>query len=215
MVAVAGEQSSSRWVALAAGGAVAIGAALLFREFSTRGDTRRRLAGGRGVNVEESVTINRPAAEVYRFWRNFENLPTFMRHLESVAMREEGISHWVASGPAGSTVEWDARIINEVDGQLIAWQSLPPSTIATAGSVHFDETAHGTRVRVRLQYSPPAGKLGAAIAYLFGEEPRQQIYEDMRRFKQLLETGEISTTEGQSSGRSTPATTNNVTGAHE
>jgi uncharacterized membrane protein len=203
-------------MALAAGGAVAVGAALLFRELSTRGDTRKRLSGARGINVEESVTINRPAAEVYRFWRNFENLPIFMRHLESVALREAGLSHWVAKGPAGTTVEWDARIINEVDGQLIAWQSVPPSTIATAGSVHFDETAHGTRVRVRMQYSPPAGKLGAAIAYFFGEEPRLQIYEDLRRFKQLLETGEIATTDGQPSGRSAQsAATNHVMGVQE
>jgi uncharacterized membrane protein len=201
MAAITGEQFDNKWVALAAGSAIALGAALLYRELSTRGDTRRRLGGSRGVHVEESVTINRPAADVYRFWRDFENLPTFMRHLESVSMREEGLSHWVAKGPAGTTVSWDARIINELDNRLIAWQSVPPSTIATAGSVNFDETAHGTRVRVRFQYSPPAGKLGAAVAYVFGEEPRRQVYEDLRRFKQLMETGEIPTTEGQPSGR--------------
>ena len=154
-------------------------------------DTRARLGGGRGTHVDETVTINRPIAEVYRFWRNFENLPTFMRHLELVAVREEGISHWVAKGPAGVTVEWDARIIHDVDNKVIGWQSLEGSEIATAGSVGFDETEHGTRVRVHLQYSPPAGKLGSAIARLFGEEPSQQIREDLRRFKALLETGEI------------------------
>ena len=152
-------------------------------------DTRARLGGRRGTNVDESVTINRPIAEVYRFWRNFENLPRFMRHLELVAMREAGVSHWVARGPAGTTVEWDARIINEVDNKLIGWQSLEGSTISTAGSVHFDETDDGTTVRVRLQYSPPAGKLGSAVAWLFGEEPSQQIREDLQRFKTLLETG--------------------------
>lgn len=164
-------------------------------------DTRHQLGGGRGVHVEDSVTINRPLAEVFRFWRNFENLPKFMRHLESVSMREEGISHWVARGPAGTTVEWDARIINEVDNKVIGWQSLEGSTISTAGSVNFDETPHGTRVRVHLQYNPPAGKLGAAVARLFGEEPTVQVREDLRRFKALLETGEIPTTEGQPSGR--------------
>lgn len=164
-------------------------------------DTRGRLGGRRGTNVDEAVTINRPVAEVYRFWRNFENLPRFMRHLEAVSLREAGISHWVAKGPAGTTVEWDARIINEVDNKLIGWQSLEGSTVSTAGSVKFDETARGTTVRVRLQYSPPAGKLGSTVAWLFGEEPSQQIREDLRRFKALLETGEIPTTVGQPSGR--------------
>ncbi len=164
-------------------------------------DTRHKLGGRRGIHVEEAVTINRPIAEVYRFWRNFENLPTFMQHLESVAVREEGISHWVARAPAGMKVEWDARIINEVDNKVIGWQSLEGSTIATAGSVHFDETERGTRVRVNLQYSPPGGKLGAAVAWLFGEEPTTQVREDLRRFKALLETDEIPTTAGQPSGR--------------
>jgi uncharacterized membrane protein len=150
-------------------------------------DTRHKLGGDRGIHVEESVVINRPVAEVYRFWRNFENLPKFMQHLESVAMREEGISHWVAKGPGGMNVEWDARIINEVDNKVIGWQSLEGSMISTAGSVHFDETGPGTRVRVHLQYSPPGGKLGAAIARLLGEDPSAQVREDLRRFKSLLE----------------------------
>ena len=164
-------------------------------------DTRRRLGGRRGIHVEESVTINRPVAEVFRFWRDFENLPRFMRHLESVAVREEGISHWVATGPGGRTVEWDARIINEIENKLLAWQSLEGSAVATAGSVRFDETEHGTRVSVKLQYSPPAGKLGAAVAWLTGEEPHIQVREDLRRFKALLEAGEIPTVDGQTSGR--------------
>jgi len=164
-------------------------------------DTRRRLGGRRGIHVDESVTINRPVNEVYRFWRNFENLPQFMQHLESVAVREAGISHWVAKGPGGRTVEWDARIINEVENKVIGWQSLEGSSIATAGSVHFDQTDRGTRVHVKLQYSPPAGKLGAAFAWLTGEEPRIQVRDDLRRFKSLLEAGEIPTVDGQSSGR--------------
>jgi uncharacterized membrane protein len=166
-------------------------------------DTRQQLGGRRGIHVEQSVTINKPVAEVFRFWRNFENLPKFMEHLRSVAVREEGISHWVAKGPAGTSVEWDARIINEIDNKLIAWQSLEGSTIATAGSVNFDVTEHGTRIRVHLQYNPPGGRVGAAVARLFGEEPHQTIREDLRRFKRLLETGEIPTTEGQTSGRRT------------
>jgi uncharacterized membrane protein len=127
--------------------------------------------------------------QVYRFWRNFENLPKFMKHLDAVAMREAGVSHWVARGPAGTKVEWDARIINEIDNKLIGWQSLEGSMVSTAGSVNFRETYGGTDVRVHLQYNPPAGKLGAAVAWLFGEEPNVQIREDLQRFKHLMETG--------------------------
>jgi uncharacterized membrane protein len=150
-------------------------------------DTRERLGGTRGVHVEDAVTINRPISEVYRFWRNFENLPRFMNHLESVSVREGGVSHWVAKGPAGIPVEWDARIINEIENRLIGWQSLEGSTVATAGSVHFDETPRGTQVRVHFQYDPPAGKVGAAVARLFGEEPNVQVRDDLRRLKQILE----------------------------
>lgn len=164
-------------------------------------DTRAQLGGPRGIHVEESVTINRPLPELYRFWRNFENLPQFMQHLQSVSVREEGISHWVAKGPAGMRVEWDARIINEVDNKVIGWQSLEGSTVSTAGSVNFDEDPHGTRLTVHLQYNPPGGKLGAGIAKMFGEEPNQTIREDLRRLKQLMEAGEIATTVGQPSGR--------------
>jgi uncharacterized membrane protein len=163
--------------------------------FGTRADygsdTRQQLGGSAGIHVEESMTINKPVADVYRFWRNFENLPKFMNHLESVSQRDAGISHWVARGPAGMKVEWDARIINEIDNKLIGWQSLEGSDVSTAGSVNFRETSGGTEVRVHLQYNPPAGKLGAAVAWLFGEEPNAQIREDLNRFKQLMESGEI------------------------
>ncbi len=153
-------------------------------------DTRQRLGGTGGVHVDDTVTINRPVAEVYRFWRNFENLPQFMNHLESVSTREGGISHWVAKGPAGTKVEWDARIINEVENKVIGWQSLDHASVSSAGSVTFEEVpGGGTRVRVHFQYDPPAGKLGAAVARLFGEEPNVQVREDLRRFKQLMETG--------------------------
>jgi uncharacterized membrane protein len=164
-------------------------------------NTREQLGGSRGIHVEESISVMKPINEVYRFWRNFENLPQFMQHLESVSQREAGISHWVARGPGGTTVEWDARIINEVDNKVIGWQSLDGSTISTAGSVNFRETGHGTDVRVHLQYNPPGGKLGAAVAWMLGEEPTIQVREDLRRFKRLLETGEIPTVEGQTSGR--------------
>ena len=151
-------------------------------------DTRKRLGGSRGIHVEQAVTVMKPVSEVYRFWRNFENLPKFMQHLESVAEREEGISHWVAKGPAGMRVEWDARVINDIDDKVIGWQSLEGSMISTAGSVNFRDTGRGTDVRVHLQYNPPGGKLGAAIAWMLGEEPSIQVMEDLRRFKRLLES---------------------------
>ena len=158
---------------------------------------------GRGIKVEKSVTINRPPGELYRFWRNFENLPRFMNHLESVRVTGEGRSHWVAKAPAGSTVEWDAEIYNEKEGEMIAWRTLEGADVASAGSVHFEEApgGRGTLMRVVLKYDPPAGKLGAIIARLFGENPEQQIAEDLGRFKQLMETGEVATTEGQPSAR--------------
>ena len=152
-------------------------------------DTRQRLGGLRGIHVEDSVTIRRPLAEVFAFWRRLENLPRFMRHLASVNEHPNGTSHWVAKGPAGMQVEWDARIINELPNNLIAWQSLTGATVATAGSVHFTETRLGTTVRTRFQYDPPAGKLGAAVAALLGDDPAQSVREDLRRLKVVLENG--------------------------
>lgn len=185
------------WLPVAAAGAVA--AYALTRRHTPRAsgrgtgvladresDTRQELGGSAGVHVEESVVINRPVAEVYRFWRDFENLPRFMKHLDSVAVREAGVSHWVAKGPGGIKVEWDARIINEVHNKIIGWQSLEGSMISTAGSVHFDETAQGTRVTVHLQFSPPAGKLGAALARFAGSDPGRQVREDLHRLKELM-----------------------------
>jgi uncharacterized membrane protein len=144
---------------------------------------------GEGIKVERRVLVNRPVQEVYHFWRNFENLPRFMDHLESVTVLDENRSHWVAKAPAGAKVEWDATIHNEIENQLIAWRSLPGADVNNAGSVHFTETADGnqTEVRVVLSYEPPAGKLGAAVAKLLGEEPSQQVEDDLRRFKQVME----------------------------
>ncbi|HZB44266.1 MAG TPA: SRPBCC family protein [Pyrinomonadaceae bacterium] len=165
------------------------------------------VAGGRGVKVEKSVTINRPPEELYSFWRNFENLPRFMNHLESVRVTGGDRSHWVAKGPAGSTVEWDAEVYNEKENEMIAWRSLEGADVASAGSVHFTPAAagRGTVVRVVLKYDPPGGVIGATVAKLFGENPEQQIDEDLRRFKQVMESGEIATTAGQPSGRAASA----------
>ena len=161
---------------------------------------------GRGVKVEKSVTINRPPEELYRFWRNFDNLPQFMNHLESVTTSAGDRSHWVAKGPAGTSVEWDAEVYNDKPNEMIAWRSLEGSQVDNAGSVHFEPAAGGgTEVRVVLKYDPPAGKLGAAVARLFGESPAQQIEDDLNRLKQLIESGEVSTATDQTSGRAANA----------
>jgi uncharacterized membrane protein len=168
-----------------------------------RDDTQASLSGARGVNVEEVVTINASADELYLVWRTFEQLPRFMDHLVSVTCVDERRSRWVAKAPAGRQVQWDAEIINEIRGELIAWRTLDGSDVVSAGSVRFKPAAggRGTEVRVRLQYDPPAGKVGATVAWLLGHEPSQAIREDLRRFKQLMETGEIPTAKGQPRGR--------------
>jgi uncharacterized membrane protein len=161
----------------------------------------------RGIKVEKTVTINKSPEELYRFWRNFDNLPRIMNHLESVQTLSGTRSHWVAKAPAGTTVEWDAEVYNEKENELIAWRSLEGADVDNAGSVHFTGApgGRGTEIRVVLKYDPPGGTLGSIFAKLFGEEPGQQIEEDLRRFKQLMETGEIATTEGQPSGRAARA----------
>ena len=166
-------------------------------------ETRTALGGRRGVHVEEAFTINCAAEELYSFWRNFEQLPRFMDHLVSVRQLDQRRSHWVAKAPAGRTVEWDAEIVNEIPNELIGWRTLDGAEVVSAGSVRFKPApgGRGTEVRVRLQYEPPAGKAGAAVAWLLGHEPSQTIREDMRRLKQLMEAGEIMTTQGQPRGR--------------
>ena len=155
--------------------------------------TKTALGGERGVHVRESVRLEVPVADVYRFWRRLENLPRFMTHLNRVTETSDGKSHWVAAGPAGLAVEWEAEIINEIENKVLAWRSLPGSDVVTAGSVNFDAARGGrsTQVSVHLQYAPPAGKAGALVASLFGREPSQTVREDLRHFKQLLEAGEI------------------------
>jgi uncharacterized membrane protein len=154
------------------------------------------------VHVQRSVTINKSQAELYQFWRNFENLPQFMNHLESVTVLDDKRSHWKAKAPLGYTVEWDAEATGEVENERISWHSVEGSEIPNSGVVEFRPTVNrGTEVRVTLTYEPPAGKLGALIAKLFGEEPSQQVAEDLRRFKSLMETGLIMKVEGQPSAR--------------
>lgn len=152
------------------------------------------IPAGHGVKVEQAVTIDRPAEELYRFWRNFENLPRFMNNLKEVRRLGGNRSHWVAKGPLGVSVEWDAEVVTDEANAAVAWKSLPGSDVDTAGSVHFWPTpdGRGTQVKVVLKYDPPAGKLGAAAARLFGKDPETEIREDLGRFKQLMEAGEIA-----------------------
>lgn len=147
----------------------------------------------KGIHAHSSIIINRSPEEVYQFWRNFKNLPRFMHHLESVAELDGARSHWVAKGPAGSTVEWDAEMIADIPGEVITWRSLENADVDNAGAVRFERAAggRGTIVKVTIEYNPPAGVVGAAVAKLFGEEPGQQLNSDLRRFKQVMELGEV------------------------
>jgi len=154
------------------------------------------------VRVSKSVTIKRPPEAVYAFWRQLENLPRFMYHLKGVRSTESGRSHWVARAPAGQQVEWDAEIVDDRPGEMIAWRALPGSDIRHEGSVRFTPAPsdRGTEVEVTLEYDAPGGKAGALIASMFGEEPTQQIRDDLRRFKQVMETGEVLRSEGSLEG---------------
>ena len=140
-----------------------------------------------------AITVNASPEQVYAQWRDFERLPTFMYHLESVQVTDERRSHWVAKAPAGRTVEWDAETVEDRPNELIAWRSLPGADVYNAGTVEFQPAAGGrdTEVRLTLEYDPPFGKLGSKIAMLFREEPGQQVQDDLRHFKQVMETGEI------------------------
>jgi uncharacterized membrane protein len=215
-----------RWLSVLGGGAltaVAIrkrrfsllvaSAALLGRGYTGRSQVYRvlgvRTAGGGsplpyelGVRARGAVTLMLPREQVFQFWRKLENLPRFMRHLISVQPSGDRRSHWVAEGPAGRRVEWDAEILNEVPNELIAWRSLERSDVDSAGSVRFSDAPgnRGTEVRVELQYNPPAGIVGAYVARVFGREPEQEIQADLLRLKQVLEAGEMAVTEGQPRG---------------
>ncbi|HET8773741.1 MAG TPA: SRPBCC family protein [Thermoanaerobaculia bacterium] len=143
---------------------------------------------GKGVRVEESVTIDASPEAVYTFWRNFENLPRFMHNLESVTVHDGARSRWVAKGPAGTNVGWEAEIINEIPNELIGWRSIDGSKVDNAGSVHFTRVSDGgTEVKVVLRYDPPAGVLGATISKILGEDPAVNVQEDLGRLKTILE----------------------------
>ncbi len=214
---------AERWGSLLTGGAMVL---LGLRQRSLRG-ALMALAGGslvyhgakgekgiadmvgeaanqdQSIRLEKTVTIlTKSPEELYRFWRNLENLPTFMKHLRSVTVLSLHRSHWVANAPLGNTVEWDAEIVTEQENHLLGWASVEGAQIENSGFVRFQPATggRGTEVKVVMEYSPPAGVVGATLAKLFGEEPEQQVGDELRRFKMLMETGEIATTEGQATG---------------
>ncbi len=200
------------WMGLREGGLLgatlaAVGGGLLYRGLSghcaiyasmgvnhaeTHG-LQASVGAGRGFKVVEAIAVDSSAEDLFNIWRDFENLPRFMGHLLRVDARANR-SHWVAHGPAGTHVAWDAEIITEDPGRMIGWRSLEGSQVNTAGSVHFTvlPAGGGTEVTVSLKYDPPGGALGAWLAWLFGQDPEHQIRSDLRRFKQLVETGAIS-----------------------
>ncbi len=213
---------AERWASLIGGGAMVL---MGLRQGSLRGALTALAGGGliyqgatkqstiqqaqevigmnKPIKVEKTVTINKPADELYRFWHDFEKLPTFMKHLKSVKVYNEKRSHWIANAPLGNSVEWDADILEDRENEFISWASVEGADVDNSGFVRFKKAPgdRGTEVKVVLEYNLPGGALASVIAKLFGEEPEQQIGDDLRRFKMLMEAGEIATTEGQPSGR--------------
>jgi uncharacterized membrane protein len=184
-----------------------VAAAAMLDMSAAIGQTARQTMGERSTGsgamaVEKCITVNKSPDECYRFWREFDRFPEFMEHLEAVSKITDTRSHWKARAPIGSSVEWDADITADQPGELISWHSAEGADVDNGGTVRFERApgGRGTIVRVEMQYQPPGGKAGALVARLFGENPAQQMDADLRRFKQLIETGEITTTEGQSSG---------------
>lgn len=232
MASISGDKSSTnqpeaseveRWASLIGGGAMVLmglkqgslrgaltalaGGGLVYQG-ATKQSTIQKAQEAIGINqpikVEKTVTINKSAEELYRFWHDFENLPTFMKHLKSVKVHNEKRSHWIANAPLGNSVEWDADILEDRENEFISWASVEGADVDNSGFVRFTKAPgdRGTEVKVVLEYNPPGGALAATVAKLFGEEPEQQIGDELRRFKMLMEAGEIATTEGQPSGRS-------------
>lgn len=192
--------SDPRRIAIATAGVLAVTA---LDVYAGRRLQASQSADAPQVAVTRSITINSTPAELYQFWKNLENLPLFMEHLESVSHVNERVSHWVARAPAGTSVEWDAEIVEDQPDRRIGWRTLPDSQVTHEGVVSFEPATaeRGTVVRIEMLYRPPAGKVGMRIAQLLGEEPALQIDDDLRRLKQLLETGEVATTLGQPTGK--------------
>jgi uncharacterized membrane protein len=202
LVALAARERSWRTLGIAAAGAP-----LIYRGAMGHWPVPEKLAQRASdavapVPIEAAVTIGRPAGELYSFWRQLENLPRFMKNLDSVTKIDERRSHWVGKSPLGFKLEWDAEILEEREGKLLSWCSLPGSDVHNAGTVFFDEATggRGTVVRASLDYQLPGHFLGQAVGKMLSGTTQQQVREDLKRFKELIETGEIATTDGQSHG---------------
>jgi len=211
MFAARARRGSARWVVLSSAAALLGRGATGYCPINHAvgrgrnvGDTREALAGSRGIKIVESVTIRADAQSLYDTWRRLENLPTVMRHLETVDVIDEKTSHWVMRGPAGIRFEWDAEIINDVTPTLIAWRSLPGSAVVSAGSVQFHERQRrggvATELTVTMQYSALGGKASDMLAWLVGQSPASMLREDVRRFKAQVEAHEAPTTRARSHG---------------
>ena len=208
-----------RWASLIGGGAMVLlglrqrslrgaltaiaGGTLAYKAATSQGGIQEAVGLNQVIKVEKTVTINKPAEELYRFWHKFENLPNFMKHLKSVTVLSDKRSHWIANAPLGASVEWDADIIEERENEFISWASVEGADVDNSGFVRFKAApeGRGTEVKVVIEYNPPGGAVTSALAKLFGEEPEQQVGDDLRRFKMLMEAGEIATTEGQPKGK--------------
>src|SRR3954451_7914376 len=184
------------------GGAIAAVAGVAGPDLAEALRLSRVSSDGGPLEAKGTITVNKSPEEVYWFWHDFENLPRFMTHLESVQVTGEGRSHWKAKGPAGRAVEWDAEIAEERPDELISWRSLENADVDNSGSVRFTPGpgGRGTEIRVQLRYAPPAGVAGATFAKLLGSEPGQQVLDDLRRFKQVLETGQVVRSDALPSG---------------
>lgn len=200
--------SARRRATIATAAVVGVTVADLIAALQVSGNSEHNGKAGQGmsgIKAKASITVNRPVAEVFAYWNDLENLPQFMAHLQSVTSMGGGRSRWRAAGPAGVEIEWDAEISDCRIDEYIAWRSVGDATITNRGEVEFrpGPGGRGTEIRVRLTYHPPAGKLGATVAKLFGEAPDQQLRDDLRRFKQVLETGEVVRSEGSPEGHKT------------
>lgn len=191
------EKTSPARTAAAAIAVLGVGALDVIAAQQLSGPDSRGREAAQEVQVTEAVTVNRPIEQVYGFWKRFENFPRFMRHLDAVETSGRR-SHWRAAGPGGIKVEWDAELVEDVENERVSWRTLPGSTVDHHGSVRFVRAPglRGTEVRVHLHYSPPAGQIGRGLAWLLGSDPEGLIREDLRRFKQLLETGEVVMSDG-------------------
>jgi uncharacterized membrane protein len=199
MASTSQSRGVERWGPAIGGAALVVGAGLVWR--ASRDRLRPRSGPYSGI-VEESVAINRPADELYRFWRELRQLPGVIPQLKSVEVLDERRSRWIAEGPGGRQFEWTAEIVDDLPNQLIAWRTIGRSDIVSAGFVQFKRAPgkRGTAVRANFRCDVPGGVFGSAIAWAFGDEPSQAVREGLRRFKQLMEAGEIATTDGQPRG---------------